>query len=367
MRSFLALALFAAVCSLHAQTPKPTAVATTQYSAPTVMLSFGSPQPTPLGKKGSVMLGNTTCTPDGALFMMMMAVPPATEMDYSLHSLTGATDDVRYAASPVPGYKGVSLGPDYFAGDNGVAILGGAVPLDNPMAEDKRGKWVNLALIYDRKGTLEHAVPIPQDIDAKSIGMYGSGDLLVITKDSARNRLRLLVLDKDGDIKSELSLFDHDYDASRKAKKEQPLAQVVDTAGAIQIVSDGDDLLLLPQLTAAPVIEVNEQGVVRTTDLQLPPGYLIRSLLSINRAYWTISTYANAKILSDANQEGGRAVFGNGPLFQFNSFDGSLVRRIDAPEKLNNNVMCAHDGEFTALTTDKDTGRLETLTGSVPR
>ena len=361
MRSFAALALFAAVCSLHAQTPKPTAVATTQYPVPTVMLSFGSPQPTPLGKKGSVMLGNTTCTPDGALFMMMMAVPPATEMDYALHSLTGATEDVRYAASPVPGYKGVSLGPDYFAGDNGVAILGGAVSLDNPMAEDKRGKWVNLALIYDRKGTLEHAVPIPQDVDAKSIGMYGSGDLLVITKDSVRNRLRLLVLDKDGDIKSELSLFDYDYDAGQVTGKKRPLAKVLDGADLIQMVPDGDNLLLVPTSTAATVIEVNEQGVVRTTDLQLPPGYLIHSLLSVNGAYWTVSTYGDAKIDKDSVD------LRNGPIFQFNSFDGSLLRRIDAPEKLNNNIICAHDGEFTAMTTDKDTGRLEMLSGSVPR
>lgn len=363
-RPLAALTLAAAICSLHAQALRPHPAPARPYPVPAVTLTFSSPQLTPLGKKGTVMLGNTTCAPDGSLFLEMADSPA--KWEFTVHSLTNGTQNVSYAASPVPGYERVSLGFQYYAGDSGVVILGGAMPLDNPMAEREKPQWVNLALVYSRKGTLEYAVPIPQDIDAKSIGLYGSGDLLVIAKDPARNRLRLLVLDKDGDIINEFSLFDHDYDAGLNATKNRPLSKVQDGSDLIQIVPDGDNLLLLPQATAATVIEVNEQGVVRTTELQLPPGYLIRSLLSMNGAYWTVSTYTDAKIIPQASGKGS-AVFRNGPLFQFNSLDGSLVRRIDSPERLHYNVLCAHDGEFTALTTDKGTGRLEVLTGSVPR
>lgn len=366
MRSFAVFALLAAY-SLHAQTSTPSAAAITKNPVPVVTLSFGSPQQTPLGQKGAAMLDNTTCSPDGSLFLVIAGSPE--KMDFALNSLTNGTEDVRFAASPGSEYEYVGWPAHYFAGDDSVVTLISAEIRKNPMEESQSAnpQEVTLALVYNRKGTLEHVVPIPQDFDATSIGMYGSGDLLVVAKDPVRNGLRLLVLDKDGDKKNELSLFDYDYDTGQKTRKKQPLAKVFDAADFIQIVQDGDNLLLVPTGTAATVIEVNEQGIVRATDLQLPPGYLLRSLLSMDGGYWTVSTYMDAKILSNPQPGTTGVVFRNGPLFQFNSFDGGLVRRIDSPANLNNGVRCAHNGEFTALTTDKKTGRLEVLTGSIPR
>lgn len=314
------------------------------------------------------MLGNATCAPDGTLFMEMAAIPPE-KMDYTLYSLSDGTKDVRYAVAMVPGYKSVGFGFQYFASDYGVVTVVGATPQKNPMEEsqDAAPQNVNLALIFDRKGTLQRAVPIPQNIDARSIGMYSSGDLLVVSKDAAANRLHLLVLDRDGDVKSELSLFDYDYEANRKSGKGQPLAKLLDQTDFVHILPHGDNLLLVPQGTAATIIEVNEQGIVRATDLALPPGYLIRSLISSDGPYWTVSSYGDAKIVHDKASGQSNATFHTGPLFQFNSFDGSLVRRINMPENLKANILCAHGGEFIAVTTDRKTGRLEMLTGSVPR
>ncbi|MFZ0661781.1 MAG: hypothetical protein WAM66_03750 [Acidobacteriaceae bacterium] len=366
-RYFAMLALLGAACWLHAQTPKPSAAAPPPY--PVVTLSFGSPQPTPLGKKGSVMLDNATCAPDGTLFMEMEGISPGEWWDYALHSLTDGTEDVRYAASVASGYQRISFpSPYYFASDDAVVTVMSAAPLENSLEESQGTvpQEVTVALIYDRKGTLERVVPIPPKIDPQSIGMYSSGDLLVISKDASRNRLSLLVLDHDGDIKNELSLFDYDYDAKRKVGNKQPLAKDVDAAAIIQIVPDGDNLLLVPQLTQATVIEVNEQGIVRATDLKLPPGYLIRSLFPSDGPYWTVSTFDHVKVLHEKTSKEGYPVFYNGPLFQFNSFDGSLVRRINLPPKLNAKILCVHNGEFTAMTTDKKTGHIELLTGSVP-
>lgn len=388
VRCFALLALAGtAACRLQAQTPRSSADADVppQYPVPTVTLSFGKPQPTPLGKKGQAMLGDSTCAPDGTLFTQMYAV--SQRPIWSLDSLTDGTDVVRYAATAAPGFKNISGPYKYFATDNAVVTLVAAEPLGNSMAEheSEHRNSVTLALVYDRKGALERAVPIPPHIDPQSIGMYGSGDLLVITKDASTNRLRLLVLDHDGDIKNELSLFDYDYEANRKSGKGQPFAKYFDAAGTIQIVPHGDNLLLVPQLTQATVVEVNEQGIVRATDLQLPHGYLIRALFPGDGPYWTVSTFGDVKIYTGKvySYAPGADIsksptpvkvssktsptFRQGSLFQFNSFDGSLVRRIDMPEKSTANILCAHNGEFTALTTDKDTGRLEMLTGSVPR
>ena len=126
MRSIAALALTVAVtCWLHAQASQPPAAAPPQY--PVVTLNFDSPQPTPLGKRGSVMLGNATCAPDGTLFMEMAAIPPE-KMDYTLYSLSNGTKDVRYAVAMVPGYKSVGFGFQYFASDYGVVTVVGATP-----------------------------------------------------------------------------------------------------------------------------------------------------------------------------------------------------------------------------------------------
>jgi hypothetical protein len=387
MRSFAALALLAvATCWLHAQTPKPSAAVSAIPQYPVVTLNFGEPQSTPLGKKNWVMLGNSSCAPDGSLFTQMMATPPA-KMGWALNSLTDGTDVVRYAASSAPGYKNISGPFKYFATDNAVVTLVAAEPLGNSLAENEKParRSVTLALVYDRKGTLQRAIPIPPKIDPKSIGMYGSGDLLVITKDTSTNRLRLLVLDHDGDIKNELSLFDYDYEANRKAGKGQPLAKYIDAGESIQIVPHGDNLLLVPQLTQATVIEVNEQGIVRATDIDLPHGYLLRELFPDDGPYWTVSTFNDVKVIQaevytyvqgkDPSKpptdvkvsQRTSPTFHQGPLFQFNSFDGSLVRQINMPEKSTANILCAHDGDFTAVTTDRDTGRIEMLTGSVPR
>lgn len=59
--------------------------------------------------------------------------------------------------------------------------------------------------------------------------------------------------------------------------------------------------------------------------------------------------------------------FTNGLLFQLNSFDGSLIRRIDTPVEMHANILCEHNGNFTAVKRDNKTGRMEILTGSVPR
>lgn len=75
--------------------------------------------------------------------------------------------------------------------------------------------------------------------------------------------------------------------------------------------------------------------------------------------------YAQTPKPSASGKENAAFLFGS--LFQFNSFDGSLVRRIDVPKTKHANILCEHDGEFIAVTTDKETGRLEELNGSVPR
>lgn len=367
-RSIALLALTGvATCWLHAQMPKPAAAARPQY--PVVTLKFGEPEPAPLGRKGTVMLDNPTCAPDGTLFMPMYSVhPSAGELVWALRSFTDGTDAVSYTATAAPGYQNISGPYKYFASDNAVVTLVGAAPLSNAMEESKRAAWrsATLALVYDRKGTLERVVPIPAKIDPRSIGMYSSGDLLVVAKDASTKRLRLLVLDHDGDIKNELSLFDYDYEANRKAAKGQPLAKL-DQTDLIHIISHGDDLLLVPQGTQATVIEVNEHGIVRATNLDLPHGYIIRSLISSDGPYWTLSTYTDAKVLNVKASGLGSVTFHDGPLFQFNSFDGSLVRRINIPPKLYARSLCEHNGEFIATKKNKKTGRLEMLTGSVPR
>jgi hypothetical protein len=68
-----------------------------------------------------------------------------------------------------------------------------------------------LAVVYDRKGVVQRAVLLPDELVVNSVGIYGSGDLLVIGTSPPDEAARLLVIGQSGDVERRLSLSDEDY------------------------------------------------------------------------------------------------------------------------------------------------------------
>jgi hypothetical protein len=333
-------------------------------SVPVSRLAFDPPQRTLLGALGTTMTANYVCAEDGAIFLEIADTP--LKMDLVLHSLRGTTGDVRFAMPHVQGYGPI---PDtfwnYFVNDQQVVRLVSA-PIEQSQIEkqEARPTWVWLALIYDRKGIFERAVPIPHELDPKSVGIYGSGNLLVIAANKITKAAELYVLSPQGDVINHFLLFDEDYNTSKMAKKQQPLAEMAPDGALsfMQLAANGSNLLLIPQDTSAPISEVNERGIVRTVQLKLPTGIVVAALLSRNGSLWKVRTNTDVKITS-VEKDKESALQTDGPVLEFNSFDGSLLRRIDRPKELNGILACEHNGDYMALGTDPKDGRLVILKG----
>jgi len=334
-------------------------------SIPVSQLTFDPPQRTSLGALGTAMSANYVCADDGSIFLQIADSPQ--KMDFALHSLQGTTGDVRFDVPHVPGYGPIGYWAwNFFVNDDQVAMLVNP-PTEQNQFEKQAGPptWVWLALLYDRKGTFERAVPIPRELDPKAVGIYGSGNLLVIAANKITKAAELFVLSSKGDVINHFLLFDEDYNTSKMAKKQQPLAEMTPDGALtfMQLVANGSNLLLIPQDTSAPISEVNERGIVRTVQLKLPTGIVVSSLLSRNGSLWKVRTNTDVKITKD---DKGRAsgLQIDGPVLEFNSFDGSLLRRIERHTKLDGILACEHNGDYTALATDSKDGRLEILKGT---
>jgi hypothetical protein len=335
-------------------------------SIPEGQLIFDPPQRTSLGALGTAMSAIYVCAEDGSLFLQIAGSPQ--KMDFDLHSLQGATGDIRFVAPHVPGYGPIGYWVwNYFVNDDQVAMLVNTTIEQNQFEKQKGPPtWVWLALLYDRKGTFESAVPIPRELDPKAVGIYGSGDLLVIAANKITKAAELYVLSPKGDVINHFLLFDEDYNTSKMAKKNQPLSEMTPDGALtlMQLVANGSNLLLVPQTTSAPISEVNERGVVRTVQLKLPKGTAIASFLSRKESLWRVRTFTGETITTDTKTGQTTGDLQAGPVLEFNSSDGSLLRRIEQPTNLNASLACEHNGDYTALTTDPKDGRLEILKGT---
>lgn len=353
---------FWAASSLTAQSvdsPQPA------YPFPTHMLRFDDPKPANLGKGSRITVAEFTCAPDGAVFLQLPDSP--TDYEMILHSLKGPTENVRFDTKDVSGYHYVTL-QHYFVNERRVAILASAVPVPHSLEKTpKQPKPVQIILLYDRKGKLEDTFQLPADINAKAIGIYGSGDLLVVDVNEDTKAARFIVMDNKGNQKNEFLLFDSDYNSSPGVKKDR----VVKALGAngvflsMQMAPFGDNLLIFPRFTAEPVLEVNEGGVVHSVKLQVPSGYSLDSFFSLTPTSWEIHTNLPAIINTDPNTSQATAGFHPGPVLNFNAVDGSVIEEIRMPKRPNGILVCDHNGTYTAFGTAHLTGEITLLTGHV--
>lgn len=289
-------------------------------------------------------------------------------MALALHSLLSPTADVRFDVPLIPGYDPMFWPQSYFVNEDQVAELQVTTVAQNPL-EKRNGPaaeaWV--AIIFDRKGKFETAVPIPSVIDSpKAVGIYGSGNLLVIAADKATKAAEMFVLSPKGDVINHFLLLDDDYNTSKYAKSKQPLASIHEDGALtfLKVVASGQNLLLFPRVTNEPAIEVNERGIVRVVPLQLPKGTSIDSFLSQSGYVWKVRTYSGIEIMKDSKTGETTGNMTQGSILEFNSFDGSLLRKINLPAKMNGLIACEHNGDYTALTTDPKDGRLELVKGT---
>jgi hypothetical protein len=379
-RNFVLFVLFctAAFCAL-AQDPGKTStskeVSMSEDAIPHYTLEFGKPRKTTLGGSGTVMGGITSCDEAGTIFFEVADAQSDHMGLLALHSLDPSGQSIRFSPGHVPGYiDPISQPLRFFASDTRVVALVMATPVKASLS-DPQPDWVEMALIYDRKGALQKAVRLPGDsLQVTALGLYESGNLLAIGVDIRDRSARLLVVDQSGDTVREIRLFDEDYNLSKNAQQDQMLSSMVQNKsgalGMMKIVPYGKNLLLLPTFTRQPIIEVNEHGIVRVYPLQIPDGLFLGEPLSISRKSWKFNTSGGGFKVPQKDEEDVPKgfVIKPGPVLIFNPNDGSVLGKVeksaDGPKA---SLVCEHDGEYTALTSNRDDGTVEILKASIPQ
>ena len=361
-----------AFCAIAQNADKSASRAETPVSSYT--LEFGKPQKTALGGGGTVMSAMHTCGEDGTVFLEVRDNQSDGMGLMALHSLDRAGQSIRFSPGHLPGYTDeVSQPFRFFANEARVVALVYATPVKASLSGPTPDQ-VKLALIYDRKGSLQKAVRLPEDgWQVSTVGLYESGNLLAIGADNRDHSARLLVVDESGETVREIRLFDEDYNLRENSQKDQMLSGVLQNkSGALammQIIPHGQNLLLIPVYARQPIIEVNENGIVRVYPLQIPDGFFLGEPLSIGKQGWSFETSGGGFKEPKENEEPLKMfAIKPGPVLVFDPHEGSVLRKIDkSPDNSQAVLVCEHDREYTALTTDHNDGSLEILKASIPQ
>jgi hypothetical protein len=362
---------FSALAQDAGKTSTNKEVSKAEDAFPHYTLEFGKPQKTTLGGSGTVMSGIHTCGEDGTIFLEVTDAQSDHMGLMALHSLDPSGQSIRFSPGHVPGFTDEIGWPlRFFASETHVAALVYATPIKASLSDPDQDQ-VEMALIYDRKGALQKAVRLPGGLQVTALGIYESGNLLAVGADNRDQSARLLVMDDKGDTIREIRLFDEDYNLSKNAKEDQMLSRVVQNKsgalGMMKIVPYGPNLLLLPTYSRQPIIEVNEHGIVRVYPLQMPNGFFLGEPLSISKKSWKFETSGGGLEEPKNNEEATKSfIIKPGPVLFFNPSDGSVLGKVEkSVDGSKAMLVCEHDGEYTALTTNPKDGSLEILKASI--
>lgn len=373
-RYVLLLVVFCAYsANMRAQDTVTTARdAKSEADIPRVTIDFDKPQKVAFGSKGALIGGNSVCSEDGTVFLEASDSDGPNHWFLALHSLDPSGKTIRFDAGHMQGYiDNIASPSNFFVGETRVVILTDAEPEKISLA-DKLPAPVQLALIFDRKGAFQKAVRMPDNMHVNAVGIYDSGDLLAISTNSQDKSAHLLIIGESGGIDRELRLFDEDYNLIPHAKEDQLFSSAPEMKEGVlsmmQIVPYGQNLLLVPSLSRQSVLEVNERGIVRVHQLQIPKGFSMDTLLSTSGHRWKITTTANdVQAIKVNDSDRSNYSYSIGPLFEFDPDSGAVLRRIDKSKGKDGFIACEHNGEYTVFTTDANDGSLEILKASVPK
>lgn len=121
---------------------------------------------------------------------------------------------------------------------------------------------------------------------------------------------------------------------------------------SLAIVGRGPNLLMIPAHSDQGLLEFREHRIVRKWALHLPSGYVISSLLGMDKDSW--------KILASSPQRGDSTSknFQTGPIFEFDPYGGRPLRRIEMREDPPL-VFCEHEGTYTGITMNQNDGSIQ--------
>jgi hypothetical protein len=295
---------------------------------------------------------------------------PATDRTHRflVTALTPSGDVVRFAHTDIPGLRNFYPDVRYFVSSSRVYTLERAAIYD-PADPAKSLDRIHLILIYDYQGAYKGVVRLKPGLNPITIAAFPSGDILVVSLDKLNQTTRLLIFDQAGRPVKELKLFDEDYALKLQLGGQAGTpSSVVDSIwthlALAHWIPFGDDLLMSPDRAKLPLIEIDENGVVRSTNVTLPNNASVGGVFeSSDRIYHVLATQVNQVQASANDSPGQKTFFIPTEIDDINPGDGAILQRVKFARGLM--PACVGDESYTFVSPREDDGRLQTIRATV--
>lgn len=363
---------------LSAQTPddvKPDKKANPQSTVLPLSLRYEDPKTYPIGTKQSAIIGDFKCGADGTIFLPMIddatalaneakgIGPPVDRMHrFLVTGLTPSGNVVQFAHTDIAGLRDFVPEIRYFVSASRVYTLERADIYD-PADPTKDLGRAHVILIYDYKGVYQSAVRLEPGLNPINVAAFPSGDILVVSLDKLNQTTRLLIFDQAGRPVKELKLFDDDYALKLQLEDKADKSVTASDSAWTHLslahwVPFGENLLMSPSLGPLPLIEISENGVVRSTALSLPDNALVSGIFESgdnDKVYHVVANVATPAPGGD----GQKSLSIPSEIDDIHPGDGTILKRVKFARGLM--PACVSDDTYTFVSPREDDGKLQVI------
>ncbi|WP_058186316.1 hypothetical protein [Terracidiphilus gabretensis] len=207
---------------------------------------------------------------------------------------------------------------------------------------------------FDLSGNFIKAVELPEELYIWRLAALPDDSLLALGYDLINARPHLMILDSGGERKRDLqipAMMDENTVFSEASSGDwKKRNQALGALNSWQFAWARQKVLLFQAHSSAPILEVGAGGAVREVTIEHPKGYGIDSVLPSNDR-WLIRFRKDG--LSEMGAIDSDPKTKNYVLYEVDSTDGSLKRRIEMADGMFYSSSCEKDGTVTAFTIDQ--------------
>lgn len=183
------------------------------------------------------------------------------------------------------------------------------------------------------------------------VGLFPSGKILLLARDTGREQTHLIILDQSGSIIHDIALTANDPAPAG--------------AGGVPLVNTSvlgwnGDLVIVPDDIHRSLLEVSESGAVQAISIHIPKGYEGGVPMSFEPSGWFFTMERQSRPQASnvsSTAEDAQPV----SILEFDPISGNAVRQFDLVTP-GFQPACENGGKFSLLGARKGDGKLQLAT-----
>lgn len=358
---FILIALWSVVPTSGAQTPN--AISAARFSRPQIVADVNP---------SSTVAGHFNCSTNGTIYAFLDGYTPNANRHSATDrmALLGIRPDgsvINFEWHYITGYSRVIWPESVFVGYGHINVL---VEADSSTTGRPEKRFV--VLTFNPKGTLVRTTPLKPGIEPLALGVFKSGNMILLSEDRLNGRMALDLIAADGRSIRQLDLGREDYLALASTMPNGPGKY----ESSFLIASStfhpfGDDLLLAPTvMSGLPIIELSEHGVAKAVVSKIPDGSVAYQFLSatpttLNLRLGAIIPSQHPVMDSAGKQMGIMGITPSNDITSISLADGSILRRASFGSS-SVQPTCEANGSLYLLTSTGSPGFLSVTSEKMP-